>query len=70
MKKDDVRLYRDDGVGIFRNISRPEIERKKKAIVKVFKKCGLSIVVYANLKRADFLDVIFNLDKNIYKPYR
>ena len=45
MNKDDVGLYRDDGLGIFRNISRPEIERKKKAIVKVFKKCGLLIVI-------------------------
>ena len=36
MNKDDVGLYRDEGLGIFKNISRPEIERKKKAIVKVF----------------------------------
>ena len=33
MNKEDVGLYRDDGLGIFRNISRLEIERKKKAIV-------------------------------------
>ena len=39
MNKEDVGLYHDDGLGIFKNISRPEIERKKKAIVKVFKKC-------------------------------
>ena len=31
-----VGLYCDDGLGIFKNISRPEIERKKKVIVKVF----------------------------------
>ena len=35
MNKKDVRLYRDDGFGIFKNMSRPEIERKKKAIIKV-----------------------------------
>ena len=35
MNKEDVRLYRDDGFGIFKNMSRPEIERKKKAIIKV-----------------------------------
>ena len=70
MKKEDVGLYRDDGLGIFKNISRPEIERKKKAIVKVFKKCGLSIVVDTNLKTVDFLDVTFDPDKNIYKSYR
>ena len=70
MNKEDVGLYHDDGLGIFKNISRPEIERKKKAIVKVFKKCGLSSVVDTNLKTVDFLDVIFDLNKNIYKPFR
>ena len=29
MNKEDVRLYCDDGLGIFKSISRPEIERKK-----------------------------------------
>ena len=36
INKEYVGLYRDDGLGIFKNISRPEIERKKKVIVKVF----------------------------------
>ena len=36
MNKEYVGLYRDEGLGIFKNISRPEIERKKKIIVKVF----------------------------------
>ena len=69
MNKEDVRLYRDDGFGVFKNLSRPEIERKKKAIIKVLKKCGLSIVVDTNLKTVEFLDVTFELDKNIYIPY-
>ena len=45
-----------------------EIKTFFEAIVKVFKKCGLSIVVDTNLKTVSFLDVIFDLDKNIYKP--
>ena len=63
MNKEDIGLYRDDRFGIFKNISGREIERKKKAIVKVFKKCGLSIVVDTNLKTVDFLDVTFDPDK-------
>ena len=43
MSKEDVELYRDNGLGIFRNISRLEIERKKKAIVKVFEKCDYQL---------------------------
>ena len=54
MNKEDVELYRDDGLGIFKNISRPEIERKKKVIVKKFTKCGLSIDFDTNLKTVDF----------------
>ena len=38
MNKEDVALHRDDGLGVFKNISKPEIEGKKKAIAKVFKK--------------------------------
>ena len=70
MKKEYVGLYCDDGLGIFKNISIPEIERKKKVIVKVFLKCGLSILVDTNLKRVDLLDVTFDPDKSIYKIYR
>ena len=36
INKSDVGLYRDDGLGIFQNVSKPETERKKKAIIKVF----------------------------------
>ena len=36
MNKEDIGLYRDDGLGIFKNISKPEVERRKKAIVKEF----------------------------------
>ena len=70
MNNKDVGLYRDDGLCLFKSISRPEIERKKKVIVKVFEKCGLSVVVDTNLKTVNFLDVTFDLDQNIYKHYR
>ena len=39
-ENENVDLYRDDGLGIFRNLSGPEVERKRKAIVRVFKECG------------------------------
>ena len=55
---------------VFLKTSRPEIENKKKGIIKVFKKCRLSIVVDTNLKTVDILGVTFDLDKNTYKAYR
>ena len=57
-------------MGIFQNIPKTEIERKKKQIVKVFKDCGLSITIKCNLKSEDFLDITFDLLNEIYKPYR
>ena len=39
----DVRLYRDIGLGILRNLSGPQIERVRKEIIKIFRECGLSI---------------------------
>ena len=43
VNKSDIGSYRDDGLEIFYNVSKPRIERKKKAIVKVFKECGLTM---------------------------
>ena len=45
VNKSEIGLYCDDGLGIFYNVSKPEIEGKKKAIVKIFKGCGLTITV-------------------------
>ena len=61
--KENMELYRDDGLGIFKNRSGPEVERKKKELVKIFKNNGLSIT-------ADFLDITFDLVKESYQPYK
>ena len=68
--KGNMGLYRDDGLGIFKNTSWPEIEKKKKELVKIFKNNGLSITIKANLKTVDFLDIHFDLVKEIYQPYK
>ena len=63
-------LYRDDGLSIFKNMSGPEAERKKKELVKIFKDNGLSITEKTSLKTADFPDIHFDLVKEIYQPYK
>ena len=68
--KENIELYRYDGLGIFQNISKTEIEKKKKQILKAFEDCGLSITLKFNLKSLDFLDVTFDLVNDICKPYR
>ena len=65
-----VGLYRDDGLGVLRNLPGPETERLTKNVVRIFKDCGLSITSKTNLKIVDYLDVTFDLQNNSYKPYR
>ena len=70
VNKESIGLYRDDRFGGFHNILKPEIEWKKKQIVKRLKECGLSITIQCNLKSVDFLDVTFDLYNDLYKPSR
>ena len=70
MNKKDFGLNRDDGLGILRNTSGPEDDRKRKSITKVFKECGISITCEVNKKIVDFLDDRFNLNDQTYEPYR
>ena len=67
MRKENVGLCRDNGLGLLQNYAVPE-ERKRK-IIQIFKSCGLYITVKANLKTADFLDVRLDLVNNTYQPY-
>ena len=57
-------------MAIVRNLSSPEIEKQRKAIIKLFKECGLNITIQTNLKIVNFLDVELNLNTGTYRPYR
>ena len=70
MRKKLVGLYRDNGLGVMKNISRPDVEWKQKQIRKIFKDCGLNITIKRNLKSVDSLDIWLNLRDNTYEPYR
>ena len=43
--KNDIGLYRDDGVAVFKNVSGPESERIEKNFQSLFKKYGLEIKI-------------------------
>ena len=68
--KNDVGLYRDDGLAVFRNASGPQLERIKKNIQKVFREKGLEIVIECNKKVVNYLDVTFDLNDGSYRPFR
>ena len=68
--KNDIGLYRDDGLGVFdtgKNGSKSE--RIKKKITKTFNEFDLDIVIECNKKVVDYLDVTFNLNDGTYRPY-
>ena len=70
INKNDIGLYRDDGLGVMKRIGKPEIERRKKAIIQIFKRHKLNIMVETGLHVVDYLDVVFDLKNDLFKPYR
>ena len=68
-KNGNLGLYRDDGLGVFKNFSGQKSERAKKILQSIFKEHGLEIVIECNKKVVDFLDVTLNLNDGTYKPY-
>ena len=68
--RNNIGLYRDDGLAVFRNISGSMAERIKKDITKSFKDLGLRITIETNRRTVNFLDVTFNLSSGKFYPYR
>ena len=67
--KSDCGLYRDDDLVILRNVNGQQIDHTRKNIIKIFKDAGFSIAIETNSKEVDFLDITFNLNNGLYKPY-
>jgi hypothetical protein len=67
--KDNIGLYRDDGLVIFKNTTGTQAERIKKDLTRRFKKHGLKITIQTNLKIVNYIDVTFNLENESYYPY-
>ena len=66
--RNQIGLYRDDGLAAFRATAR-KIEQIKKSICKVFSSNHLQITIEANKKVVNFLDVTLDLNKQSYAPY-
>ena len=62
-------LYRDDGLMVVRKSS-CEMERLCKSLRCVFLESGFKITIEKELKRVEFLDVVLDLDRDSYRPYR
>ena len=67
--KENMGLYRDDGLACFRGVDGPSSDRIRKDIVHLFQEMRLKITIKTNLKIVNFLDVTFNLTTGTYQPY-
>ena len=70
INKADIGLYRDDGLGVMRQLGKPEIERRKKVIIQIFKQHKLDITVSTGMKTVDYLDIEFDLKHESFKPFK
>ncbi len=68
--KENIGLYRDDGLAIMKSKSARLADKTRKQLHKCFEQFGLKITAEANLHVVNFLDVPFDLNNGKFKPYR
>ena len=70
LQREDVRLYGDDGLAIVKQMPVPELERRKKKIIQLFRKCEIAITIKTNQVVVNCLDIEFNLLSITFKLFR
>ena len=68
--RENVGLYRDDGLAIMDKATGPRLDKMRKDIIALFQQHGLKITIDTNLSTVEFLDVAFDLHRNRYYPHR
>ena len=68
--KNNIGIYRDDDLAIFKNISGPKSEKVKNDIQKLFKENELDIIIQCNMKTVNYLYVILNLENSTDRLYQ
>ena len=62
-------LYRDDYLCIV-NLSGPLLEKLRQKLFKFFQSHNLSITIEAGVKQTDYLDISFDLNTGLHRPFR
>ena len=68
--KDQIGLYRDDGLAMKPNSNGPQLDKLRKKIIEIYKSEGLKVTCDTNLVETDFLDACYNIKSSKYFPYR
>jgi hypothetical protein len=67
--KENIGLYRDDGLAIIKSKSARLLDKTRKELHKIFEQFDLKITAEINLNVVNFLDVTFGLNNAKHKPY-
>ena len=51
--RQNIGLYRDDGLAVIESASGPKADQTRKGIIEIFKAIGLKITIEANLKEVN-----------------
>ena len=70
LNKNNIGLYRDDGLACFKNNNGHQNDKIRKELIKIFQTHGLKLEIKCNLKSVDYLDITFDLNTGSYRPYR
>ena len=68
--KDNIGLYRDDGLAVIKGTSGRLADKARKDLCAIFKKFGLRITAEVNHQVVNFLHITLNLRDEEYLPYR
>ena len=68
-ERNNLALYRDDGLAIFKNISGPASGKVKKYFCQLFRDYNLELTIQCNRKVMNFLHVTLNLENPTYCLY-
>jgi hypothetical protein len=68
--KENIGLYRDDGLAIIKSKSGRLLNKTRKELHRIFEQFDLKITAEVNLNVVNVLDVTFDLSNAKHKPYR
>ena len=68
--KEDVGLYRDDGLVILRNVNSGGTEITNNSIIQIFRDLGFQIEIVTCLHSVNFLETMLDLKTGTYRPHR
>ena len=67
--KENIGLYRDDGLSVFKNQTGHQNDKVRKELIRMFQDHHLKLEIKCNLKSVDYLDITFDLTTGTYKPF-